>query len=304
MGRLWLAFVPVIGAHALVAVRGTGAVARARTVLGSASAREEAGLRQFWAAQWGSAEQSLLRLQDITRVLLAPHSKLALLQNGTSLGRTAGTRVTHDTTLAARLESLGVSSAPAKAVAALHLGKNSSVKAAVGAAMLAPTLAMLKDLYQQAHEKITELNKEEKKSKEKFAQKEKKHQANLARMTTESKKFHWSAGFLANETSGENMMFKHYVRQRDIQHQQYHTMLKLQHGIMSKEKKMIDMYEGTLAGGAARKKVEKEMTSKQEMPEIVFLQAVQSAKEFCVATLPTVRVQREEVERGDWSAGS
>lgn len=280
-------------------VAGISAALEAET---KAEAQEEASLRQLWVGQWGEVEQSLERLRDLSdKICLASPVKLAssgpsLLQNSSALAHAvANASSKNATSLDARLKTLGVEGAPKEAMEALNLGKAGSANI-----MLGPTLEMLKGLYQQGREKIAELNKQEKESKERFAKKEKRHKEKLANIENEAKRFKWSEGFHANETNGENTMFKHYLRARSIQHSQYHNMLKLTHSIMTKEKRMIDMYENTLKGGAAREKVEKQMHSaQQEVPEIVFFQAAESLREFCLQSLPRVRAWRAELEHGE-----
>merc|ERR1719409_1894496 len=112
--------------------------------------------------------------------------------------------------------------------------------------MLKPMLALLKDQYASARTKISELNKREAQQKKEFEQREKKHNQKLLRIN--STKSSLSAEFRANETRDENRMFLHFERSRELQHKQYHNMLKLEHSMMQKEKTMIDMYEKTISG--------------------------------------------------------
>merc|ERR1719446_2007102 len=105
-----------------------------------------------------------------------------------------------------------------------------------------------------------------------FEEREKKHEQKLLRIN--STKSSLSAEFRANETRDENRMFMHFERSRDLQHKQYHNMLKLEHSMMQKEKTMIDMYEKTISGKGSSSVVKKELHQLGgEMPEVVLLQA-------------------------------
>merc|ERR1719240_2569850 len=112
--------------------------------------------------------------------------------------------------------------------------------------MLAPMLSMLKGLYESARERIGEINKREKKSKER-------------------------PDLLKNATAEEDRLYRYWPRCREREHKQYHNMLKLQHATMQREKQMIDLYEKTLAapkGGS--KEVAKELGHvAQGLPEVV-----------------------------------
>ena len=46
----------------------------------------------------------------------------------------------------------------------------------------------------------------------------------------------------------EDRIFSYFKRSRDLQHKQFHNMLKLNHGTMDWEKGMIKTYENAIAG--------------------------------------------------------
>merc|ERR1740130_1210842 len=114
--------------------------------------------------------------------------------------------------------------------------------------MLAPMLGMMKSLYDDSKERISQQNKREAKSKTWFASKEAEHSTKLAKIEGKFKNGTLSEEFRTNETRDETRYFNYWSRCRERQHRQFHTNLKIQHGMMSKTKKMIDMYEKTLSG--------------------------------------------------------
>merc|ERR1719252_201227 len=135
---------------------------------------------------------------------------------------------------------------------------------------LVPALAMLKGLYEDGKDRIAKLNAREKKYKQQFADKEAEHNRRMARIESRFKNHTLSAEFRTNETRDENRLWNYWDRVRERQHKQYHTALKIQHATLEKVKKMIDMYEKTIAGKTDEAKKE---LRKVAPPEIVFLQA-------------------------------
>merc|ERR1719281_26545 len=120
-----------------------------------------------------------------------------------------------------------------------------------GRAALAPMLAMLKGLYEDSKDRISQQNKREDKSKKWFAEKEAEHKAKLDKIEGRFKNGTLSEEFRTNETRDETRYFNYWTRVRERQHRQFHTNLKIQHAMMMKTKKMIDMYEKTLSGKAS-----------------------------------------------------
>jgi len=105
-----------------------------------------------------------------------------------------------------------------------------------------------------------------------------------------------SEEFRTNETRDETRYFTYWSRCRERQHRQFHTNLKIQHAMMMKTKKMIDMYENAISTKPAdQAKAKKELQSASGgMPEIVFLQ--QSVGSFCRDSLVEVRKERAELQ--------
>merc|ERR1719310_2468714 len=165
----------------------------------------------------------------------------------------------------------------------------SSVKGMKGAAALAPMLAMLKGLYQDSKDRISQQNVREEKSKKWFTDKEAEHKAKLASIEGKFKNHTLSEEFRTNETRDENRYFNYWQRVRERQHRQFHTNLKIQHAMMMKTKKMVDMYEKALSSkpsDQAAAKKELAQATGGAMPEIVFLQEVQrTVSGFCRESL-------------------
>jgi len=98
-----------------------------------------------------------------------------------------------------------------------------------------------------------------------------------------------SQGFYDNSTKDENRLFKYWQSCRERAHHQFHTQLKLTHGLMDKEKNMIGAYDKALADPAPTKDGLKAFNklTKQEQPEIVLMQ--DSDVEFCRSSLAIVQ---------------
>jgi len=168
----------------------------------------------------------------------------------------------------------------------------------VGKAALAPMLAMLKGLYDDSKNRISEQNTREEKSKKWFSSKELEHKTKIDKIEGSFKNHTLSEEFRTNETRDETRYFTYWQRCRERQHRQFHTNLKIQHAMMSKVKKMIDMYEKTLsakpADQALAKKALGHMTG---MPEIVFLQEFHRAVgSFCRESLAEVHKEQAELK--------
>ena len=144
-----------------------------------------------------------------------------------------------------------------------------------GKAALAPMLAMLKGLYQDSKDRIAQQNAREEKSKKWFTEKEADHKAKLATIEGKFRNGTLSEEFRTNETRDENRYFTYWSRCRERQHRQFHTNLKIQHAMMMKTKKMVDMYEKALSGKASEEAQVKKQLQGGGMPEIVFLQDAQ-----------------------------
>lgn len=192
---------------------------------------------------------------------------------------------------------------PAKILASLGLPKlNLGKSGKANTAMLAPMLAMLKGLYQDSKDRISQQNTREEKSKKWFTGKEAEHKLKMDTIEAKAKNHTLSEEFRTNETRDETRYFSYWSRCRERQHRQFHTNLKIQHAMMMKTKTMIDMYEKTLSGKAGdQEQARKAMTrASGGMPEIVFLQTVRG---FCRESLDEVRKERAQMQ-ADTDAGA
>merc|ERR1719161_769012 len=132
---------------------------------------------------------------------------------------------------------------------------------------LAPMLAMLKGLYDDSKERIAQQNAREEKSKKWFVTKQSEHTAKLASIEGKFKNHTLSEEFRTNETRDENRYFNYWQRCRERQHRQFHTNLKIQHAMMMKTKKMVEMYEKALSPKASDQAVaKKELGQMTGMP--------------------------------------
>jgi len=191
---------------------------------------------------------------------------------------------------------------PMKVAASLGLPKLNSVKGLKGQMALAPMLAMLKGLYEESKERISQQNVREEKSKKWFAEKEAAHKEKQATIDGKFANHTLSEEFRTNETRDETRYFKYWQGCRERQHRQFHTNLKIQHAMMNKVKKMIGVYDKALSpkaeDKAAAKKQLRQMTG---MPEIVFLQGPQfdevkrEVTSFCLESLEEVKKEKDEL---------
>jgi len=170
-----------------------------------------------------------------------------------------------------------------------------ATKGLVGKAMLAPALGMLHGLYDDQKGRISALNKREQTSKERFAEQQKKHDQKLASLKDKFDHHRISQEFYANSTKDENRLFKYWQGCRDRAHHQFHTQLKLTHGLMEKEKGMIGAYDKALADPEPTKDGLKAFNkvAKQVTPEIVFMQ--DSDVQFCASSLAIVEEESKSL---------
>jgi len=175
-----------------------------------------------------------------------------------------------------------------KATAAKMRSVMDATKSLTGKAMLAPALGMLHGLYDDQKGRISGLNKREQKSKERFAEQQKKHDEKMAEYKDKIDHHKISQGFYENSTKDENRLFKYWQSCRDRAHHQFHTQLKLTHGLMEKEKGMISAYDKALADPAPSKEGLKAFNkvAKQVAPEIVLLEN-SDVLTFCHSALET-----------------
>jgi len=187
---------------------------------------------------------------------------------------------------------------PAKMAESLGVPSLASVKGLKGSMALAPMLGMLKGLYEDSKQRIAQQNVREEKSKKWFTGKEAEHSAKVAEIDGKFKNHTLSEEFHTNETRDETRYFTYWQRCRQRQHRQFHTNLKIQHAMMSKVKKMVDMYEKALSTKASDQvQAKKQLGAMTGMPEIVFLQDVQrTVGSFCRDSLSEVRKERAELQ--------
>jgi hypothetical protein len=176
-----------------------------------------------------------------------------------------------------------------KATAAKMRQVMDATKGLMGKAMLAPALGMLHGLYDDQKGRISALNKREQKSKDRFEEQKKKHEEKLASLKDKLDHHKISKEFFDNSTKDENRLFKYWQSCRERAHHQFHTQLKLTHGLMEKEKGMIGAYDKALADPEPTKEGLKAFNkvAGQVAPEIVLMQ--DSDVEFCVSSLAIVK---------------
>jgi hypothetical protein len=258
--------------------------------------------RSFLLAQLDQTEGELVKLQSF----LASSSKTGdFLQISASPVKKADVAVKPASKAPeAKKDVAKVASAAAKAtVAAPTVAKPemdpSKLMKLKGKMALAPMLAMLKGLYQDSKDRIAQQNTREEKSKKWFAGKEAEHKAKMDKIEGSFKNGTLSEEFRTNETRDETRYFTYWSRCRERQHRQFHTNLKIQHAMMMKTKKMIEMYEKTLSGKASdHEEAKKQLQGAGGMPEIVFLQEVQrTVGRFCQDSLAEVRKEQAELKQ-------
>lgn len=227
----------------------------------------EAEEASFWTSEWSSMEAELKQLSALANTSM------------------------NATTAAAPSEKTAAAVAPkakeehVKSVIPKDLKLNPK-----SVADLAPALAMLNGLYEEGKDRIVKLNEREKEMQKKFDEKEAAHKARIASIEAKKANHTLSEEFYTNETRDENRIFLYWQRCRERQHHQYRTGLKIQHSTMDKVKKMINMYEETMAGNTEKAKKE---LKKIAPPEIVFLQ--QSLVSFCSEALGEIAAARSEL---------
>jgi len=175
------------------------------------------------------------------------------------------------------------------------------------AADLVPALSMLKGLYEDGKERIGKLNAREQDSKKKFEAKQAQHEQRIAVINARLKNGSLSKEFGTNETRDENRLWTYWEHVRERQHRQYHTSLKIQHGTLSKEKQMIEMYEKTIAAKESKKQLAQEfrkIAGPQVAPEVVFMQQTKVAvARYCQEELAELRSSKAALLQMDSPSG-
>jgi len=155
-------------------------------------------------------------------------------------------------------------------------------------AQLPVMYAMLNGMYDHFKERIGEANKHEAKSKKMFEQRKADFDAKMKAMEEKAAKDKRPvqpgeeppyAGLKATE----ERIFKYWTRQRELQHRQYHTMLKIAHGGMMRMKEAMKMYETAMAGGKPK---QQDLQKLQQMaPDVVLTQVKVQVAKFCQDSL-------------------
>jgi hypothetical protein len=180
-------------------------------------------------------------------------------------------------------------------------GLQQADKASPSAMELEPTLTMLDGLYEQSKKRIVELNKKEDKSKLAYKGRESEHESRLAQIESEFKQHDqvpeaMRASDLQEEShllDEENFFQAYWKRVRERNHKQYHTFLRIQHGMMDRAKQMKDMYEQALSSEQAG-------SSSQQPPDVALLQGAQHfAMKFVHASLADVEELGNELNHWD-----
>jgi hypothetical protein len=269
--------------------------------------------RNFLLAQLDDTESELVKLQQFLEVAGQKSRVLAGLQISATPAKSAAktVEVKKDVAPAAKTAVKPLArkeAAPAVKKEAASAADPEKLMASLGSripqlkgtAALAPMLAMLKGLYEDSKSRIAQQNVREEKSKKWFAEKEAEHKKKMADIEGKFKNHTLSEEFRTNETRDETRYFTYWSRVRERQHRQFHTNLKIQHGMMSKVKKMVDMYEKTMSGKAGDKAAAQKQLSRMTgggMPEIVFLQDMEhTVDHFCRDSLDQVRKERDQLQ--------
>jgi len=252
---------------------------------------------KYWSVEWGATESALLKLKALVDEI---PSTMSVLQVATSMPhgnvsqkiQNASTQATIAVNATGKTHRDG-----ADIRAALrHINLNPKT-----AADLAPALAMLKGMYDDGKARISSLNAREKQSKQRFAAKEADHKAKLEKIEFKCNHTRLSAEFCRNETRDENRFFKYWTGVRERQHRQFHTSLKIQHGMMQKVKGMIDMYDKAMHGTSAQKEQVKQELSHGTgggLPEVVLFQTMQhEVAAFCKESLEEVHREQQTLHQ-------
>jgi len=256
---------------------------------------------KYWSVEWGATEGAIMKLKALVDEM---PSTMSVLQVATSMPRgnvsqnitgNTSSRVQNASTQArVAVNATGKTHrAGANTRAALrHINLNPKT-----AADLAPALAMLNGLYDDGKARISSLNAREKQSKQRYAQKEADHKAKLEKIESRCNHTALSAEFCKNETRDENRLFKYWTGVRERQHRQFHTSLKIQHGMMQKVKGMMDMYNKAMHGTAAQKQQVKQELAHVTgggMPEVVLFQTMRhEVAAFCNEALEEVHHEQQ-----------
>jgi len=260
---------------------------------------------KYWSVEWGATESALLKLKALVDEI---PSTMSVLQVATSMPRgNVSQNITGNTS--SRVQNASTQARVAVNATGKTHRDGADIRAALRhinlnpktAADLAPALAMLKGMYDDGKARISSLNAREKQSKQRFAAKEADHKAKLEKIEFKCNHTRLSAEFCRNETRDENRFFKYWTGVRERQHRQFHTSLKIQHGMMQKVKGMIDMYDKAMHGTSAQKEQVKQELSHGTgggLPEVVLFQTMQhEVAAFCKESLEEVHREQQTLHQ-------
>lgn len=136
----------------------------------------------------------------------------------------------------------------------------------------------LQDLFKHLKVNIASFNKRESDSRhssQKMVEKLKKRLAEDQARLKEKNITAFEHEMLTNRTRTEEHEIKYWSRGRELQHNMFHSNLKLTHGLMSRVKMVMDAYQDVLAKGALDPKVAQALHSTSMMLPKAFLQKQQ-----------------------------
>jgi len=252
---------------------------------------------KYWSVEWGATESALLKLKAIVDEIPTTMSVLQVAAS-TPHGNVSQKIQNASTQATIAVNATGKTHRDGSDIRAALRHINLNPKSA---ADLAPALAMLKGMYDDVKARISSLNAREKQSKQRFAAKEADHKAKLEQIEFKCNHTRLSAEFCRNETRDENRFFKYWTGVRERQHRQFHTSLKIQHGMMQKVKGMIDMYDKAMHGTSAQKEQVKQELSHGTgggLPEVVLFQTMQhEVAAFCKESLEEVHREQQTLHQ-------
>lgn len=190
----------------------------------------------------------------------------------------------------------------------LVAGQAKHLDVAPAATALDPMVALLNGLYEDSKKRIVELSQREEKSKQSFADRVKTHNTHLASIEAEFRGHqHVPAALRANDTAlkehlldEENYFMKYWGRVRERNRKQFHTFLKIQHGLMDRLKAMSSECQNAASQQASR-------GTRVVAPEVAaLLQHRQRSKDLAIDALSfahealgELEIQRRELAEWD-----
>lgn len=139
----------------------------------------------------------------------------------------------------------------------------------------------LKDLFKHLKLNIANFNKRESEAKHSSEKMEEKLRKRLEEDRARLKEKGISAfehEMLVNRTRTEEHEMKYWSRGRELQHNMFHSNLKLTHGLMSRVKMVMDAYKDVLAKGALDPKIAQALHSSSMLLPKALLQKQQTLK--------------------------